>query len=64
MANTNIVFDALIYLAHEQLNDGLFEEAAETFSAAHLLDANDERAPRGRGLADAGMARSFSAKPA
>ena len=35
----------------EQLRNGLFEDAIETFSALHLLETTDDAALRGRGLA-------------
>lgn len=36
---------------YEQLRDGYFEDAIETFSALHAVEANDDAALRGRGLA-------------
>jgi len=51
MSSENIVFDALLHLGYAKLKDGLYDEAIETFSAAHILDSGDERAIHARGLA-------------
>ena len=43
--------ETLISQGYEQLAEGRFEEAAETFSAALLVDSRQAQALRGRGLA-------------
>ncbi len=53
MSDANRMFDALLHLGYVQLKDGLCEDALDTFSAAYLLDENDDRAIQARTLAHA-----------
>src|SRR5258706_14983240 len=43
--------ESMMEQGYSQLRDGSFEEAIETFSACHALEAHDDRSLRGRGLA-------------
>src|SRR5581483_10472304 len=47
----NPVLELILHLGFGQLKDGLYEDAVATFSAARLMDLNDDRPLRGRAAA-------------
>jgi hypothetical protein len=46
-AASNPVAEAMVHIGTRHLQEGLLEEAIAAFSAARLVDENDERALRG-----------------
>jgi tetratricopeptide (TPR) repeat protein len=59
---SNHAVEEMVQQGFSSLREGGFEEAIESFSAAHLLATDDDRPLRGRGLAYLQLGNSTSAE--